>query len=187
MRTTTNGPLATIVVTAFVTVTVALAGCGSPDADPGGGSGGTNGGSAAAGRSGADQPATLDPTRLCSLLEQSEIAAEFGEHGEVTEGEYHAQSGSCNWQMGRQILQLRAPFPVADPRERLVRQRDDLVKKGEAEVVDVNGVGDYAYAILWNGTTQLVVLTKGVVFYLYTILSAKDELVTLAGHVVKRI
>ena len=171
-----------------ITVFVALAGCGSPEADSGGAGGGpAASGPATGGRSSAAPPAAFDVTRLCSLLEKSEIESEFGKYGKVTGGQFDAGRSSCDWQIGRQILQLRAPAPVENPRERLVSQRDDLAKKKDYKIVDVEGLGEYAYAILWNGTTQLVVLTKGVVFYLYTFLSATDELVNLAGHAVKRI
>jgi hypothetical protein len=183
MRNATRAQLATLAII----VLIALAGCrDTPPADPGGDD---RAGEATEGAPvSTNQPAAeFDLDRLCSLLEPSEIAAEFGEYGSVSEGTLTPDLRSCDWLIGDQILQLRVLESSQDPQARLVSERETLEADAEYEVVDVDGVGDYAYVVRWEGTTQLVFLTGGQVFYLYSFVSATDELTTLAGHVTGRV
>jgi hypothetical protein len=181
MRTSARTQLATVAA-----VLITLAGCGGNNAND------DNDAAGAPATSQPEQPVPdFDLDRLCSMLELSEIEAEFGEYGAIHEGELNRDWRSCDWQIGEQVgeqlLQLRVVPTVANPRERLDREREGLEQDEEYEVVDVSGVGEYAYSILWQGSTQLVFLSQGYVFYLYTLVDATEELTTLAGYVVDRI
>jgi hypothetical protein len=183
MRNATRAQLATLAII----VLIPLAGCrDTPAADPGGAD---QAGEATQGAPvTTNQPVTdFDLDRLCTLLELSEIEAEFGQYGSVSEGTLTPDLRSCDWLIGDQSLQLRVLAQSQDPQARLVSEREALEADDEYEIADVNGVGDYAYVIRWEGTTQLVFLTGGQVFYLYSFVSATDELTTLAGHVTGRV
>lgn len=181
MRTSARTQLAIVAA-----VLITLAGCGGSNSndndDPAG---------APAGAPANDQPeqpeAAFDVDRLCTMLERSEIEAEFPEHRPVSEGTLTAEFRSCDWQMGDEYLQLRVLPIVQDPRGRLLSERESQEQDPEYEIVDVPGVGEYAYALRWQETTQLIFLSEGLVFYLYTFFPAVEELTTLAGHVVDRI
>ena len=121
------------------------------------------------------------------MLEPAEIDAEFGEYGSASEGTLFRDFRSCDWEMGDKSLQLRVLPYVSNPRERLLSEREEQEQNPEYEFIDLTGVGEYAYAIRWEDTTQLIFLSDGAVFYFFAYVPAVDELTALARHVVDRI
>jgi hypothetical protein len=181
MRTSTRTQLATLAA-----VLIALAGCGGSNSNDN-----NDPAEAPAGAPANDQPeqpgAAFDVDRLCTMLERSEIEAEFPDYQPVSEGTLTPEFRSCDWQMGDQYLQLRVLPAVENPRDRLLSERETQEQDPEYEIADVPGVGEYAYVLLWQDTTQLIFLAEETVFYLYTFFPAVEELTTLAGYVVDRI
>jgi hypothetical protein len=165
---------------------LAVAGCGGSNSNDTNDSAEAPAGASANNQ--AEQPAaSFDVNRLCTMLERSEIEAAFPDYRPVSEGTLTAEFRSCDWQMGDEYLQLRVLPAVQNPRDRLLSERETQEQNPEYEVADVTGVGEYAYVLRWQETTQLIFLAEETVFYLYTFFPAVDELTTLAGHVVERI
>jgi hypothetical protein len=169
-------------VRAGLVVTLLLVGaaaCGDDDdlggttgVDPAGDAGGANGGG-----SGGD---------ACSLLEVSEIEAEFGDHGAVADGEL--LGFSCSWEVGdiddpgSGIVVVTKARGAGSPEQSLAE-----IRGMESNPVEVDGVGDEACLCSGGLWFRSGAITLSVTAFFSSEDADKAKLVTLAQHMLDRV
>jgi hypothetical protein len=180
-----------------VAAVLLLAACGG--GGDGGGDGGDGGGKQPVGAGSdlgeaGDLGVAFDIDRLCSMLDEDEIAAEFGERGPVGPGT--PDFTHCVWDVGDEVaafsLSYTQPTPGQTDEETFADMRDFVEADPTAEVTDAPGLGDEAYFEEVPDQTFLHFRSGGVSFIVSTFFvppveGTHDKLATLAGHVLDRV
>jgi hypothetical protein len=179
---------------------VAACGGGGGDGDESGSGGGggklpvDGGGEAGGSGDSGDSGVAFDIDRLCSMLEEDEIAAEFGERGAIGPGT--PDFTHCLWDVGDEVaavsLSYTQPTPGLTDQETFADMRDLVEADPTAEVSDAAGVGDEAYFEEIPDQTILHFRSGEVsfnvgTFFVPAVDGTHDKLVTLAGHVIDRL
>ena len=181
-----------------VAVALLLAACGGGDGggDSGGGGGKEPLGASEAGDLGdsGDSGVAFDIDRLCSMLEEDEIAAEFGDRGPIGPGT--PDFTHCLWDVGDEVaavsLSYTQPTPGLTDEETFADMRELIEADPTADVTDAPGVGDEAYFEEIPDQTILHFRSGEVsfnvgTFFVPAVAGTQDKLVTLAGHVLDRL
>lgn len=166
-----------------------VAGCSGDDGDASTGSGGVANQDDGGDSNGAGSADTAEGN-VCSLLEVSEIEAEFGDRGVVGAGEENTEI-ACNWEVGDLSEPNSGSGNVGVMRARYAGTVESALAESRAiadNPIDIEGLGDEAYmdvATLYVRSGEALIAISA--FFSPSVDGLQEKLVTLAQHVLTRL